>query len=193
MRRPRNLTTAEVAWCMKEFLEGKSQMSIARRVDYVAISNLLMKFYAQFGWWSNEFRGEFDYNKRRWLYFRQALDNYIFAGHEIVQPDWVWTRKPKSSWPPADHITDEFPVWYQTGRDVHPWSIFAHARAEHAWLLRVEGLKYREIGDRLGGLSNERTRQIIMAWSRKMARALRRTKFTIEYPGDREAEYFELW
>src|SRR5438045_543869 len=79
------------AWCMREFLgtglaDGKTQSQIAREVGRVQISGVLMTFYAQFGWWSNEFSWEWDYNKRRYHYFRQALDNYIFSGHEIVQP-----------------------------------------------------------------------------------------------------------
>lgn len=175
---------SKAAWCMREFLAGKPQTQIAREIGYVQISSILMKFYAQFGWWSTEFSWQLDYNKRRNLYFRQALDNYIFAGHEIVPPALRAAARPAA--PKPDRVTNEYPVWYGTGADTD-------ARHEHAWLLRAEGLTYRQVGERLGGISVERTRQIVHKQGRRVARALQHTIFEIEYPEDREAEYFELW
>lgn len=148
---------SQAAWCMREFLDGKTQAQIAREIGYVQISNVLMKFYAQFGWWSNEFSWELDYNKRRYHYFQQALDNYIFAGFEIVQPKLVKPPKPA---PEPDYHSDELPVWSDRGTN-YPWKTFSHARQEHAWLLRAEGLTYRQVGERLGELSVERARQIV--------------------------------
>jgi len=46
------------------------------------------------------------------------------------------------------------------------------ARYEHAWLLRAEGLKLKQIGNRLG-CSNERARQMINQFGRKMSWAMR--------------------
>lgn len=183
------LSNAEMAWCMKEFLDGRSQSEIARAIGHVQISGMLMRFYARFGWWSNEFSHEIYYPKRRYLYFRQALDNYLFAGHEIVQPALV---EPKSASKP-DHITDEFPVWYRTGDNLYPWGVFSEARQEHAWLLRAEGLTYWQIGERLGGLSVERTRQIVNRQGRRMSWAIRRAKFEIFTPEDMAIEYFANW
>jgi hypothetical protein len=54
----------------------------------------------------------------------------------------------------------------------------------HAWLLRAEGLKLREIGQRLeggcsdGSKSRERVRQMIVVFGRRMNRAARKARFT---------------
>lgn len=50
-----------------------------------------------------------------------------------------------------------------------------HARLEHAWLLRAEGLKLREIGDRLG-IGKDRVRQLIAQMGRRASRAMRHSK-----------------
>jgi hypothetical protein len=148
-----------------------------------------MRFYSKFGWWSTEFSWEWDYSKRRYYYFRQALDNYIFAGHEIVQPKLVKEPEPAEE---PDYSNEEYPVWSERDEN-YPWKTFSNARGEHAWLLRAEGLTYRQVGERLGGLSVERTRQIICKQGRRMSWALRRTVFKFEYPGEREAEYYSNW
>ena len=51
------------------------------------------------------------------------------------------------------------------------------ARYEHAFLLRCEGFKYREIGDHLG-VCLERARDMSRAFPRKwLNRAMRKTRF----------------
>lgn len=59
------------------------------------------------------------------------------------------------------------------------YKMMGKARAEHAWLLRAEGLTLREIGERIG-LSHERVRQMIRKFGRDTSRSLRITKWKIE-------------
>ncbi len=173
---------------MREFLAGKTQRAIGEQLNVTApcICSALMKFYADFGYWSNEFSHILDYNKRRNQYFRQALDNYIFADHEITEPALIPVSRPTA--PKPDRISNDYPVWYS----IEP-NLQANARQEHAWLLRAEGLTYRQVGERLGGISVERARQIVCTQGRRMSRALQRTRFKFEYPEDRELEYFQNW
>jgi hypothetical protein len=49
------------------------------------------------------------------------------------------------------------------------------ARLEHAWLLRAEGLPLKQIAYRVGVNSNERARQMISKFGRRVQRALRFT------------------
>jgi hypothetical protein len=58
---------------------------------------------------------------------------------------------------------------------------FLWARAEHAWLLRAEGLPYEEIARRFG-VSKERARQIVKRFGRRVVRATRRTHWHCESP-----------
>jgi hypothetical protein len=156
------MTPAQAAWCMKEFLEGRTQRDIGEQLHRTGgwISISLNRFYLQFGWWSNEFLHVQDYNERRNLYYRQALDNYLFGGFEIIEPMPREINSPYSDFM-ADYI------------------IYGLGRAEHAWLLRAEGLSYSEIGYFMG-VSRERARQLILKFSRKMSWAMRRTRFRIE-------------
>ena len=55
---------------------------------------------------------------------------------------------------------------------------FAHARMEHAWLLRAEGLTLQQVGKRLG-VGRERARQIVDKFSRRVKKATRKTTFKI--------------
>jgi len=52
---------------------------------------------------------------------------------------------------------------------------FSKAREEHAFLLRCEGLKYKEIGKQFG-VSVERARQMTFRCSRHLNKAMRKTK-----------------
>jgi len=54
-------------------------------------------------------------------------------------------------------------------------SSYHKARLEHAWLLRCEGLKLREIGERLD-LSRDRVRQMILKFGRETQRATKKTR-----------------
>lgn len=189
---------------MREFLgnglvAGRTQTAIGEQLNLTSscICSALMKFYADFGYWSNEFSHIHNYKRRRNQYFRQALDNYIFAGHEIVEPTLRPAPRPTASSSKTgvntlvvapDRITNDHPVWYSTEPNLQ-----ASARGEHAWLLRAEGLTYRQVGERLGGISASHAQQIVHRQGRRVARALRHTIFEIEYPEDREAEYFEMW
>lgn len=59
------------------------------------------------------------------------------------------------------------------------YKLILKARAEHAWLLRAEGLTLRAIGKRIG-VSGEQARQIIRRFGRDTSRSLRITKWKIE-------------
>jgi len=56
--------------------------------------------------------------------------------------------------------------------------VYEHARHEHVWLLRAEGLTLQQIGDRIG-VSRERAREIIAHFARRMTRALRKTRWRL--------------
>jgi DNA-binding CsgD family transcriptional regulator len=56
--------------------------------------------------------------------------------------------------------------------------IYEHARHEHVWLLRAEGLTLQQIGDRIG-VSRERVREIIAHFARRVQRATRRTRWRL--------------
>ena len=56
---------------------------------------------------------------------------------------------------------------------------FLHARMEHAWLLRAEGLTFQQISDHLG-VSCARAHQIVSKFARRVTRATRKTRFEIQ-------------
>ena len=63
----------------------------------------------------------------------------------------------------------------QTYKDIDYW----HARWEHAWLLRIEGLKFREIAERFD-VCNQRAQGMVNQYNWRMRKALRNTKYFIE-------------
>jgi predicted transcriptional regulator len=151
---------AEVAWCMTEFLGGRSQTKIAQELHLTsaAVSTALMRFYETYGSSGPDFTHIYDYNQRRDCYFSQALIRYINAGGTISQPP----------------IRQRRPIWMNDAG--YPWQTYAQARCEHAWLLRAEGLTLHQIGDHLG-VTRERARQLISSYGRRVSRAMRRTRF----------------
>ncbi len=60
------------------------------------------------------------------------------------------------------------------------WSVhIGRARKEHAWLLRAEGMKFKEIGRRLG-ISMAQARVLVFQFGRETAsRAMKRAKFSV--------------
>jgi hypothetical protein len=56
----------------------------------------------------------------------------------------------------------------------------AQARRAEAWLLRAEGLTLDAIGQRMGDIGRERTRQLIWRYAREMRHALRKTRWGVE-------------
>ncbi len=52
---------------------------------------------------------------------------------------------------------------------------YCDADLEHAFLLRCEGMSYRKIGERLG-VNKERVRQLLVYFSKRMRRAMVRTR-----------------
>lgn len=61
-----------------------------------------------------------------------------------------------------------YPTCPNTGKD------FAMAQHEHAFLLRCEGLRYREIAERLG-VPIGRARKMVVDFSKLLTWAMRRT------------------
>ncbi len=69
--------------------------------------------------------------------------------------------------------------------DVAMVRVYRAACAEHAFLLKCEGLTLDQIGRRLG-VSRERARQMIMKAARRLQRAMMR-----KWPRDKTRFYFE--
>ena len=57
-------------------------------------------------------------------------------------------------------------------------SIYMHARYDHAWLLRAEGLTFAEIGVRMGCGAQNASRMVYMR-GRWAARSMQHARFTI--------------
>jgi len=153
----------EVAWCMAEFLKGRTQKEIAAEFNVTSgcVSGALMRFYHKFGLgWQKEFSHLYDYNQRRTAYYKQALARYFDAGHNSKKP----ARRPLT------------PDW--VNEDGYPWRAYSDARYEHAWLLCAEGLTLQKVGDHLG-VGRERARQMIFGHGRRVSQALKHTKVTI--------------
>ena len=58
--------------------------------------------------------------------------------------------------------------------------MYSNARSEHAFLLRCEGLKLREIADHLGLISREHARQLVCKYARRLNRAMTKTKVYVK-------------
>ncbi len=56
---------------------------------------------------------------------------------------------------------------------------YRDARREHAWLLRAEGAKLKEIGYRLG-ISVNRARWLVIKHGYRVGRAMRRTRIIVQ-------------
>jgi DNA-directed RNA polymerase specialized sigma24 family protein len=67
--------------------------------------------------------------------------------------------------------------------NIEPFPGYWEACRIHAWLLRAEGLTYKQIAVRFG-LSKDRVHQMVWKQSRQMAWALRRCKFYITEEDD---------
>jgi hypothetical protein len=150
------MTPDESAWCMQEFLSGRRQKDIAKEVNVTPahIGTSLMRFYETYGSSGPDFIHVMDYFERRDLYYAQALERYLAAGRPVKQPQ----RRPIT----AKSYEQQY----------------FEARAEHAWLLRLEGLTLQKIGDRMG-ICRDRVRQLVWRQGRRLGRAMRHTKISI--------------
>lgn len=63
------------------------------------------------------------------------------------------------------------------------------ALGEHAFLLRCEGLLLHDIAMRIGGVSKERARQRVSQGARRLAKAMKRTKFRWENVDGQQLEF----
>jgi hypothetical protein len=66
-------------------------------------------------------------------------------------------------------------MWLQTYRQ---------ARTEHAFLLRCEGLKFIQIAPHMGVKTPQEARRLYEYFSRRLSRAMRRTRFTMKDTGN---------
>ena len=57
--------------------------------------------------------------------------------------------------------------------------MYSNARCEHAFLLRCEGLKLREIADHLG-TGRQYARQLVCKYARRLNRAMTKTKVYVK-------------
>jgi hypothetical protein len=160
------MTSEEAAWCLREFLDGRTQKAIGEQFNVTGstVCTALMRFHAEWGSSGPDFIHIMNYDERRDAYFAQAYRRFIKTGKHPVEPEWrTHTMFGRGGMPEEDRGY---------------WA----ARREHAWLLRAEGLKLREIALRLGGISRDRVSQMIRREGWSMSRALRKTRVTVSYP-----------
>jgi hypothetical protein len=139
----------QLAWITREYVNGRTQRDIAEDLGVApaVISTRVKRFCEYHGY---EVSRLMMYGLERQEAASCALAKYQGYGGELVRP----TTRPWG---------DETPFTV---------SELASARGEHAWLLRAEGLKLREIGARLG-VCRERAKQIVDKHGRKVTRAMR--------------------
>jgi len=145
----------EVAWVVREFARGRAQTDIARELGHVAPTICSQIKRFCDRWSGHDVYRLQAYGDERRYYARIALKRY---------PGSINKPGPHSA-VPSDPV-------------------YSEAVHEYAWLLRAEGVTFREISERLG-LSKERIRQCVSKFSRRMIRATRFAHFTV-YPGQTE-------
>jgi hypothetical protein len=151
------LREEEVAWVVREFASGRMQVDIGKDFGYTAsgISQQIKKFCDR--WSGYDVYALQAYGDERRRFARIALTHYRKKFARITRP------------PLAPRLIIRDPS-------------YTNALNEHVWLLRVEGVPFREIGRRLG-ISQVRVRQRMIEFSKRMNKAMRRTHIKI-YPGD---------
>jgi hypothetical protein len=150
------LVEEEIAWVAKEFSGGRMQSDIAKELGYTnsTICQHVKNFCDR--WSGVDVSGRMAYGDERRRYARIAVVNYSKQRTQIKKPA-MYTS-----------------AYFDQPR--------AAALDEHAWLLRAEGLTMADIGDRLG-VSRERAKQRVHKFGRRMAKAMRRTRFTMYEQG----------
>lgn len=138
------MTSNEQAWIVKEHLAGRTQIEIADELGITssAVCVAIKSFCDD--WSGADVQRLMAYNGERRKYALKALQNYfVITGVNPEKPD---------EWHKPDQ-TDQF-----------------RARDEYAWLLRAEGITYREIANRIG-VSIERARQIVFVFGRRVTKS----------------------
>jgi hypothetical protein len=140
----------EDAWIVNEYVKGRMQTKIAAELD--ASSSIICASIARFC----EAVG-FPVAHQHWgldrvEIARDALHCYLLEGGKLTRP---------GPYVGMDHT-------------------YAHARREHVWLLRAEGLTLEQIAARIGLVSRERVRQIIYQYGRRVQRAMRKTRWRLQ-------------
>ena len=144
----------EIAWVVLEFANGRLQRDIGEEIGYTS-STVCQYVRAFCERWSVNVYGRMIYGNERRHYAGVAVFNYSKQYTRISKPPLNTSA-----------YIDRF---------------YANALDEHAWLLRAEGLSFREIGRRFE-ISGTRAQQRVYKFSARMNRAMRRTHFKI-YPG----------
>jgi len=147
------MLSSERAWLATEYLSGRTQRLIAKGIRRGSATVCIeLKLFCD-EWSGVRVMEDRIYSDERKKCLCRALKNYLRTnGAAIKKP-----ADPKE--PYAMVLGNKSP------------------RHEHAWLLRVEGKTYKEIGERLG-VSKTRAGQMIAQFSRVMGRALRRVIIT---------------
>jgi len=147
----------EIAWVVREFVNGRMQTDIAKELGYTAptICVHIKNFCDE--WSGADVSGITAYGDKRRHYARIAVVNYSKQRTKIKRPA-MYTS-----------------AYFDQPR--------AAAWDEHAWMLRAEGLTMADIGDRLG-VSRERAKQRVHKFGKRMAKAMRRTKVSIYAKGE---------
>ena len=150
------MTPNEQAWIVKEYLAGRMQTEIARELgtSSMTVCAAIKSFCDD--WSGADVARLRAYNDERKKYAFEALQNYFL-------------NTGGNPWKPHEQHK---PVQTQQFR----------ARSEHAWLLRAEGMIYRQIANRLG-LSIERSRQIVFAFGRRVTKSAKRVRIRFEEIG----------
>jgi hypothetical protein len=147
----------EIAWIVREFANGRMQTDIGRELGHHApgICQHIKRFCDKWSGYDVSVQRAYGDDRRRFAHM--ALRRYTEKHNWITKPP----------------IRPKFIA--------HDKS-YTNALNEHVWLLRVEGVSFREIGRRLK-LSETRVRQRMLDFSKRVNRAMRRTHFKI-YSGD---------
>jgi hypothetical protein len=137
----------EDAWIVNEYVKGRMQTKIAAELG--TSSAIICASVARFCE-THGFRVVHQHwGSDRVEIARDALHCYLREGGKLTRP---------GPYVGVDHT-------------------YAHARREHVWLLRAEGLTLEQIAARIGLVSRERVRQIIHQFGRRVQRAMRKTRF----------------
>jgi hypothetical protein len=140
------------AWLAFEFANGRQQSNIAQQLNLSQVTICLVIREFCDDWSGHDVSNLHAYGNDRRPYAKLAVQNFCRStGEQLDRPA------------DGNHSPD-----YQ----------YFHARHEHAWLLRAEGLTYEAIGERLG-ITSDRARQIVIRFGCKAKHACRNARFRI--------------
>ena len=147
---------ANRAWIVSQLvLDGRSARDVADELGvHETVIWLHVKLFLETYY---EPLDEYDHCKR-------ALNRYLRDYGDAISPI---PQKPKPK-PKRRYTTS------------HPDPQYAWARYEHAFLLRAEGLKWKEVGRHLD-VSHHRATQLSRKFARKLSASMRHSRLTITF------------